>query len=214
MRSLIVALVLGILAPMTAAVAEMATSANAVRPLLVGSQAADAPLSTLDGTETTLKTVLAGKPTLLVFYRGGWCPFCNLQLAELRHLAPDLEKHGVQLVAISPDRPEALSRTLEKGDIDFQLLSDSKAGLMEAFGIAFTVDADTRKRLAEYGIDLTQASGEAHHALPVPSVFLIDAAGTVQFSYVNPDYRTRVPLRIVRAAIEAVVLGEAGRPMR
>lgn len=200
--------------PIGAAFAAPAPSATAVRPLLVGSPAADAPIRTLEGTETTLKTVLAGKPTLLVFYRGGWCPFCTLQLAELRHLAPDLEKQGVQLVAVSPDRPEALSQTLENGDIDFQLLSDSKAELMEAFGIAFTVDADARKRLEEYGIDLAQASGEAHHALPVPSVFLIDAAGTVQFSYVNPDYRTRVPLRIARAAIEAVALGEAGRPMR
>jgi peroxiredoxin len=214
MRSLAFALILGVLVPMTAARAEMAPSATTVRPLLVGSPAADAPLRTLDGTDTTLRAVLAGKPTLLVFYRGGWCPFCNLQLAEMRHLAPDLEQHGVQLVAVSPDRPEVLSQTLDQGDIDFQLLSDSKAELMQAYGIAFTVDADTRTRLGEYGIDLAQASGEAHHALPVPSVFLIDAAGTVQFSYVNPDYRTRVPLRIVRAAIEAVALGEAGRPLR
>jgi alkyl hydroperoxide reductase subunit AhpC len=70
------------------------------------------------------------------------------------------------------------------------------------------------EKYAEHGIDLAAASGESHHALPVASVFVIDAAGVIAFSYVNPDYRTRVPVRILRAAVEAVAAGETGKPLR
>lgn len=194
--------------------AQIADSAQAVRPILVGSVVPAVELTELSGERTTLERVLDGKPTVLVFYRGGWCPFCNLQLSELRKLSPDLEQHGFQLIAISPDRAEALSKTLESGDIDYTLMSDSRALALQAFGIAFRVDDATFKKLHEYGVDLEQVSGQPHRALPVPSVFVVDASGVIQFAYVNPDYRTRVPLRMVRAAIEAVALGEAGKALK
>ncbi|MBK9656806.1 MAG: AhpC/TSA family protein [Rhodanobacteraceae bacterium] len=194
--------------------AQIADSAQVVRPILVGSAAPSVQLTRLSGASTTLAAELGGKPTVLVFYRGGWCPYCNLQLSELRKLGPDLATHGFQLLAISPDRAEELGKTLKKGDIDFALVSDSHAEALQAFGIAFRVDDSTVEKYQGFGIDLEHASGETHHILPVPSVFVIDAAGVIQFAYVNPDYRTRVPLRMVRAAIEAVALGEAGRLLK
>jgi peroxiredoxin len=194
--------------------AQIAETAQEVRPILVGSAVPAVELTALSGKATTLAALLDGKPAVLVFYRGGWCPYCNLQLSELRKLGPDLAKHGFQLLAISPDRAEELGKTLEKGDIDFMLVSDSRALALQAFGIAFRVDDPTLEKYQGFGIDLEQASGQKHHALPVPSVFVIDAAGVIQFAYVNPDYRTRVPLRLVRAAIEAVALGEAGKPLK
>lgn len=211
MTRLMVALLLCAAAWMPAAQAQIADSAQAVRPILVGSPVPAVELSDLSGAPTTLAALLDGKPTVLVFYRGGWCPYCNVQLSELRKLGPDLAKHGFQLLAISPDRAEEIGKTLEKGDIDFTLASDSRALALQAFGIAFRVDDATLEKYQGFGIDLERASGETHHALPVPSVFVIDAAGVIQFGYVNPDYRTRVPLRMVRAAIEAVAFGEAGR---
>lgn len=211
MTRLIVALLLSAAAWTPAAQAQIADSAQAVRPILVGSPVPAVELSDLSGAPTTLAALLDGKPTVLVFYRGGWCPYCNVQLSELRKLGPDLAKHGFQLLAISPDRAEEIGKTLEKGDIDFTLASDSRALSLQAFGIAFRVDDATLEKYQGFGIDLERASGETHHALPVPSVFVIDAAGVIQFGYVNPDYRTRVPLRMVRAAIEAVAFGEAGR---
>lgn len=211
MTRLIVALLLSAAAWTPAAQAQIADSAQAVRPILVGSPVPAVELSDLSGAPTTLAALLDGKPTVLVFYRGGWCPYCNVQLSELRKLGPDLAKHGFQLLAISPDRAEEIGKMLEKGDIDFTLASDSRALSLQAFGIAFRVDDATLEKYQGFGIDLERASGETHHALPVPSVFVIDAAGVIQFGYVNPDYRTRVPLRMVRAAIEAVAFGEAGR---
>jgi peroxiredoxin len=214
MHRIFATLLLSLAAWLPSAHAQIADSAQAVRPLLVGSAVPAVELTELSGQPTTLARVLGGKPSVLVFYRGGWCPFCNLQLSELRKLDPDLKQHGFQLIGVSPDRPEALNKTLESGDIDFTLVSDSRALALQAFGIAFRVDDATFKKLHEYGVDLEQTSGETHHTLPVPSVFVVDAAGVIQFAYVNPDYRTRVPLRLVRAAIEAVALGEAGKALK
>jgi peroxiredoxin len=194
--------------------AQIADSAAAVRPILVGSIVPTVNLTALDGTATTLAKLLNGKPTVLVFYRGGWCPFCNLQLSELRRLNPDLKAQGFQLLAISPDRADEINKTLEKDELDYALASDAKAEALQAFGIAFKVDDATLSKYAEYGVNLETASGEKHHALPVPSVFVIDAKGIIQFSYVNPDYRTRVPQRLIRAAVEAVAAGETGRPLK
>ncbi|MBK8066067.1 MAG: AhpC/TSA family protein [Rhodanobacteraceae bacterium] len=194
--------------------AQIAESAEEVRPILVGSPVPAVELTELSGETTTLAALLGGRRTVLVFYRGGWCPFCNLQLSELRKLGPDLAAQDFQLLAVSPDRAEILRKTLEEGDIDFTLASDSRALALQAFGIAFRVDDATLEKYRGFGVDLEQASGQAHHALPVPSVFVIDAAGLIQFAYVNPDYRTRVPLRMVRAAMEAVAAGETGKPLK
>lgn len=194
---------------------ELAASPEAIRLPPAGVAAPDAALESVAGQATRLSTVLDGRPALLVFYRGGWCPYCSLQLAELRHLVPDLAAAGIQLVAVSPDSPESLRRSLDATPLEYTLVSDSRAELTRAFGIGFRVDADTRAKYREYGIDLEQASGgQTHHILPVPAVFLIDAQGRIQFAYANPDYRTRVPLRLVRAAVDALSAGETGRPLR
>ncbi len=207
------ALLLLLLALVTpGAEAAFANDPKEIRVLPAGIAAPDAAVRRIDGEKTRLSALLAGKPTLLVFYRGGWCPYCNLQLSELRKLKPMLAEHGFQLLAISPDAPAQLQKSLDEHQLDYTLASDSSSALIQAFGIGFQVDAGTRAKYKEYGIDLEAASGgEKHHALPVPSVFVIDAAGTIQFAYSNPDYRTRVPERLVRAAIEAVAAGEAGK---
>jgi peroxiredoxin len=115
-----------------------------------------------------------------------------------------LDALGYGLIAISPDTPEELKKTLDGQALDFQLLSDSRAGAMRAFGVGYRVDAATLKKLGDYGIDLEKASGETHHVLPVPAVFLVDQAGTLQFSYVHPDYKVRVPQDVVLAAAKAI----------
>lgn len=196
------------------AAADLPTDPAHVRPLPVGSAVPQVELHDIEGQTRPLEQVLDGKPALLVFYRGGWCPFCNLQLSELRKLEPELKALGVQLLAISPDNPAHLRKLLDQTALGYTLLSDADASAITAFGVAFEVDLATREKYRTYGIDLEVASGHDHHALPVPSVFLIDAGGVVQFNYSHPDYRTRVPVRLVRAAVEAVVKGETGRPLK
>ncbi|MEO8002094.1 MAG: peroxiredoxin-like family protein, partial [Arenimonas sp.] len=179
---------------------EFAASPEQVRPVLLASKMPDVAMTTLAGKATTLKAVAAGKPVIFVFYRGGWCPFCNLQLSDLRLIQKQTDALGYQMIGISPDLPAELNRTLDKHQLKYTLLSDSKANAMRAFGIGYQLDAATIEKYKGYGIDLEKNSGEKHHGLPVPSVFIIDADGIIQFSYVNPDYKARVPSSVVLAA--------------
>ncbi|MGB0133319.1 peroxiredoxin-like family protein [Dokdonella sp.] len=182
----------------------LADSADAVCPILLGSAMPDVAMQTIDGKPTTLKQQVDGQPAILVFYRGGWCPYCNMQLSDLRLIAAETEALGYRLIAISPDLPGELGKTMTKDKLDYTLLSDSKADAMRAFGIGFRVDDATIEKYKGYGIDLEKASGENHHALPVPSVFIVDAAGVLQFSYVHPDYKVRVPGTVIMAAAKAI----------
>ena len=207
MIRIILASVLMFSSPLFAA-NEIAASATEVHPLLLGSEAPDVALKTLDGKDTSLRKQMAGKPAILVFYRGGWCPYCNTQLSDLRLVAKDLGALGYQIIAISPDRPEELAKTLSKDKLDYTLLSDSKADALKAFGIAFRVDDETIRKYQGFGIDLEKSSGETHHVLPVPSVFIVDTDNRLQFSYTHPDYRVRVPGSVILAAAKAIAKHE------
>jgi peroxiredoxin len=184
--------------------AELASAPDQVRPVLLGSKLPDVPLRTVDGAETTLARQVAGKPAILVFYRGGWCPYCNLQLSELRLIEDQAKALGYQMIAISPDRPEELSKTLDKNDLTYTLLSDSKAEALKAFGIGFRLDDVTYLKYKAYGIDLDSASGETSRALPVPTVYIVDGQGVLQFGYSHPDYTIRIPGPVILAAARAI----------
>lgn len=167
-------------------------SASLVDPLKEGQAAPTATLHKPNGKEVDMASLYASKPTVLIFYRGGWCPYCNTQLSEIAKAEAELVKLGFQVVAVSPDRPEALKTTLDKGNLQYQLLSDSKMDLAKAYGLAFRVDNDTVTKYHTYGIDLDKASGESHHLLPVPAVYIVDRRGVIQFAQWNPDYKVRM----------------------
>jgi len=168
-------------------------SAQEARPIAVGS---GAPLSATarrsDGTAVTLAAVLGGKPTVVVFYRGGWCPFCTRHLAGLAGVIPDLNAAGWAIVAVVPDQPSVLAATLAKGDEGVPRLSDAGGELMLGFGVAYRVDDATDAKLKGYKIDLAAASGNNQRLLPVPSVFLVAADGTVRFVHAEADYKVRL----------------------
>ena len=105
------------------------------------------------------------------------------------------------MIAVSPDQPSKVQETANKHEIHFTLVSDSQMTASRAFGIAYKVDDATLKALANYGIDMEAASGEKHHELPVPAVFLVTQDGVVQFEYVNPDYSVRAHPEILLAAV-------------
>ena len=166
--------------------------AEDVEPIEVEDKAPEVELRTVDDDTLSLEAALEGQKAVLVFYRGGWCMYCNMQLAELRNITDDLAEQGYRILAISPDLPENLEATVEEEELDYTLLSDAKAEAARAFGIAFRVDADTRELYAEYGIDLEAASGESHHLLPVPAVFLVDEDGVIRYRFYDPDYTERL----------------------
>jgi peroxiredoxin len=187
----------------TSAFAKPAMSADKIQPVLIGAQVStEIKLTDIDQHAKTLKEALANKPAVLVFYRGGWCPYCNIGLSDLRNVVEPAKKLGYQVIAVSPDQPSELFKSVEKNELNYTLLSDAKAELINAFGIGFTLDAATREKYAGYGIDLEKASGEKHFTLPVPSVFVLDGTGKVLFEYVNPDYSVRLSSKVILAALE------------
>lgn len=175
--------------------------AREVRPLAVGDRAPGFEAREPDGSDYRFNPSSLSRPTLLIFYRGGWCPYCNQHLAELRHAVPRLKDAGYEVLFLSADRPEVLRSSLDEPEIPYRLLSDAAMRVARAFGVAFRVDDVTAERYREMGIDLEEASGYDHQQLPVPSVFLVDADGFIRFHHVNPDYKERLSASdLLRAA--------------
>jgi peroxiredoxin len=194
---------LGLSFSVNAKQAEVPTSADDVKPILIGQEVPAITLTTPEGRSVSLNTLLKEKPTLLVFYRGGWCPYCNLHLAELRKIEQPLKDMGFQIIAVSPDKPEELTKTGEKHALGYTLLSDSKAEGIKKMGLAFEVDLATRSKYKAYDIDLERSSGEDHHLLPVPAALLVDTNQIVTFSFISPNYKVRVDNDVIMAAAKA-----------
>lgn len=172
------------------------------RPLGVGDSIPKISYETISGKTLKLQDAVSEKPTVLIYYRGSWCPYCSNHLKELRLIERELTEQGFQLLAVSPDKPSELSQTLTKHSMAYQLLSDSKMTGAKALGIAFKVDAAIAEQLRSYGIDLEGASGHNHHLLPHPAVFIIDQQGTIVFAYVNQDYKVRLSASEILTAIQ------------
>jgi peroxiredoxin len=179
-------------------------SADLTRPKAVGDRAPDATLTTPDGATKSAAAIYRNHPTVLIFYRGGWCPYCNKHLAEVGSVESNLRELGYQIVAVSPDKPQELQTTLEKEDLGYQLFSDSDMTLARRFGLAFVVDDATIEKYRGYNIDLERSSGRSHHELPVPAVYIIDQTGTIRFAHTDTDYRVRLSAdSILKAATAA-----------
>jgi peroxiredoxin len=180
-----------------------ALQASEVSPVLTGTEIPDVTVRNVEGESLQLREKVSDKPTVLVFYRGGWCPYCNRHMADLQQVEDDITAMGYQILAISADRPEKLRESANENNLDYTLLSDSPMEASKAFGLAFKVDEATVERYLQNGIDLEGDSGYDHHLLPVPAVFILNTDGIIQFQYVNPDYRTRIKSEVLLAAAEA-----------
>lgn len=176
-------------------------SADDINPLRAGQPAPSFTVRTVDGDDYRFDATSLGAPTILISFRGGWCPYCNLHLSELRHVIPQIKGMGVEVLFISNDRPEILYSSLAaetKEDIDgldYVILSDAELNAALAFGTAFRTPDDMIERLKKRRPerDLQDSSIERYSALAVPAVYAIDADGRIAFDYVNADYKVRLP---------------------
>ncbi len=181
------------LCPLSSQAADgIADSAESVKPRQVGEVVPKASVRNLDGKDQALGKLLNGKPAVIIFYRGGWCPYCNLQLGKLQKVEKNLKAYGFDIIAISPDKPANLKESVAQHSLSYQLVSDSKVEAAKAFGVAYRVDEELGKELLVNGVNLEEASGENHGALVVPSAFLVDEKGVIRFQYSNVDYKVRV----------------------
>jgi peroxiredoxin len=182
--------------------------AEDTEPLAPGVRVPPVSVRTIEGEEVALLRALDRHPAVLVFYRGGWCPYCSGHLGQLKKAEPEIAARGYRIFAISADRPEKLRESVAlldiAEDLSYTLLSDAPLHAARAFGIAFQLDAETVALYRRAGIDLEEASGETHHGLPVPSVFVVDADGVIRFTHSNPDYKVRLAPEKLLAALDAV----------
>jgi peroxiredoxin len=190
--------------PRKAAAPPVAASAEDIKPLAPGTAAPNPAVKTPAGESVPLASALGPGVTMVIFYRGGWCPYCNTHLGEIAGMADELAERGVTVLALSPDSPEKLADAKPDANAGYTLLSDSAFEAAKAFGVAFRVDDETNAKLKGYGIALGEWSGnDSERVLPVPAVFLVDANGTIQFTHTNPDYRRRLSPSELRVALDA-----------
>ncbi|OQD84376.1 hypothetical protein PENANT_c013G05144 [Penicillium antarcticum] len=149
-------------------------------------------LSGATGNKVSLNDLLAKGPILVSFYRGEWCPFCNLELRALQAHLDDFGKRGVTLVAISPELPDQSLSTSEKLSLKFPVLSDVNNELAKQLGILFAQPEPMRTVFGKFGVDWNKRYGNDQLEAPVPATFLVDKTGTVRNSFVNPEYQHRL----------------------
>jgi peroxiredoxin len=179
------------------------SSAGEVHPLLVGMEAPDFTMRNVENQPFSFTSGVQAKPIVLTFFRGGWCPYCNMHLSELRLAEKQLKEMGFDIWFISIDKPELLLESLDDPGIGYTVYSDSALSATRAFGLAFQVDDELNERYLSYDIDLEKASGENHHVLPAPATYIIGTDGVINFAYINPDYKVRLHPDVLLAAATA-----------
>lgn len=174
--------------------------------IAVGSRLPDADLLDVHGSPTTLLAALDGQPAVLVFYRGAWCPFCNIALRTYQaDLLPALLERGVGLVAVSPQKPDGSMAIAEKNALSFTVVSDPRNTLATAAGILTAPSEEARALQLELGLDLTTLNADGTMTLPMPTTAILDPDGTVRWIDVHPDYTTRSEPSDILATLDAVV---------
>ena len=184
----------------------IAPSPEQVTPLLNGLTIPAVSLTTADNKAVALTELVQQKPSILVFYRGGWCPYCNAQLTALRDIEPQLNKLGYQLIAITPDSVASINKSLQDtggNKLNYTLLSDANFAASSAFGLAYYLDDKTAAAYkGKLGSLITTEAGTEKVVLPVPAVYIVNTAGEAVFSYVHINYKTRLHSELLLKAAE------------
>ncbi|MFO1271156.1 MAG: peroxiredoxin-like family protein [Rubrivivax sp.] len=200
-------------AMMEAATADLRATGIESRALKVGAQVPDLTLPDALNQPVSLSSLWQRGPLVLIFYRGGWCPYCNLELRAWQQHLVALQQLGGQLVAVSPQTPDNSLSTAEKNELAFPVLSDSALAAATAFGVAFEMPPELIDLYSRVGHDLPVLNGNGRWVLPVPATYVIDRSGRVAFAHVEADYRERAEPRDVLAAVaELKSAGVEGLP--
>jgi peroxiredoxin len=149
------------------------------------------------GNSVTLSNLLKQGPVVITFYRGAWCPYCNLQLHAYQQILPQIQALGASLVAISPQTPDNSLMFTEKQALTFAVLSDVGNRVARQFGLVFTLDEAVRAVHRQMGADLPAYNGDDSWELPMPGTFLVDQTGAVRLAFVDPNYTRRLDPSII-----------------
>lgn len=171
-------------------------SATDISPLLIGEKIPNLTLKSSENTDVNISDLLKKKKTVLVFYRGGWCPYCNMHLQALAEAENQILDLGYQIIAVSPDSPENLKVTAEKDKLKYTLLSDSKGELIKAAGIAFEAPENYKTVINVHSNEVNKSF------LPVPSVFVVNTESDIIFEYISPDFKQRITTELLVSVLK------------
>ncbi|VAW75593.1 AhpC/Tsa family protein GSU0066 [hydrothermal vent metagenome] len=177
------------------------TASNAVTS---GGKAPDFVLPSVLGGSVKLGDALSEGPVVLSFYRGSWCPFCNLELNALKQRQDDIKACGARLIAVSPERPDSSLSHAEKLDLSFDVLSDLHNAVAGEYGLIMDVHETLRPLYLEWGLDLPAANQDESWQLPVPATYVIDRDSTIRAAYVDKNYTTRMEPEDIIATLRSL----------
>jgi len=143
------------------------------------------------GEVHSLQETLEKGPVIVSFFRGGWCPYCVLELKALRDIVNDLPALKATLIAITPETPENIADTVSRNELNFVVVSDHNNQLAKQCGLVFTVPEDLLTEYKKLGIDISSNNGEEQAELPIPATYILDQQGVIRFAFVEEDYISR-----------------------
>jgi len=191
-------------AVMDKAMEDLVNSGVADQSLKVGDKAPNFSLPNAVGKTVELQDLLSRNPVVISFYRGGWCPYCNLELRSLQQSLPEIKELGATLVAISPQTPDNSLSTVEKNDLEFEVLSDVGNQVAKEFGLVFVLPEELRQIYQDFGIYLPVHNGEDTFELPIPATYVIAQDGTIIHAFVEVDYTKRLDPAEIIAALKKI----------
>lgn len=174
--------------------AQIAEKAEDISPLLIGEKIPKQDLISVDDEAVSTSEIFNQK-TVLIIYRGGWCPYCNSQLMDMQEIENQIIALGYQIVAVSPDSPKFLKETTMEDKLNYQLFSDSDGKFSEALGIAYKRE---KPKLEKY------SEGKNPGFLPVPIVYILDENREIEFLYINPNYTKRLKGELLLSVLKAL----------
>ncbi len=178
--------------------AQVAEKAEDICPLLVGEQVPKMKMKTSDVRWVETEIQFMKKRTVLLFYRGGWCPYCNAHLAAVGDMEKQILDMGFQIVAIAPDSPEELTKSRYKNKINYTLLSDEHGEYIKAMGLAFKAAERHKVKIRKY------SDGKNPGILPVPALFVLDQDGVILFEHIDPQYKQRISTNMLMNVLKGL----------
>ena len=180
-------------------------ASGAIRGLEIGEAAPEFALPDATGSTVRLSERLANGPVVLTFYRGEWCPYCNIALGALQSVLGEIKQLGAGLIAISPQRPDDALTMTEKHGLEFDVLSDADQAVIQAYRVQFRVPAEIEDvHMNVFKKDISQLNADGSWNLPVPATFVIDADGVVRASHVGVEYTSRMEPEAIVAALREI----------
>jgi len=173
--------------------------------LRAGDRVPDFSLPSIRGEQVNVRTLLLSGPIVLSFYRGSWCPYCNIELRALQQVLPEIERLGASIVAISAELPDRQVETEKENALTFPVLTDRGNDVARLFGIVYELDEDLLQVYRERGHELKTANGpQGANTLALPATFVVDQSGTIRLAYINEDYAERLSTEEILHALETL----------